>query len=222
MAGCPTVTYEENEWLQRPFTETEGLQTIQQYDRDKAPGPDGYTLEIYKACWEILKEDLMQTIHNFHQRGVFEKAFNATFVALIPKKPGAVELKDFRPISLIVGGFYKVISKLLTERLKTVMGKLVDEHQMAFLQGRQIPDASLLANELVDSRIKQKKPGILCKLNIEKAYDHVNWNFLLKILKDMGFSSRWGNWISFCISSVKFSLLINGNPEGFFLSHRGP
>lgn len=92
---------------------------------------------------------------------------------------------------------------------------------MAFLKGRQILDASLLANELVDSRVKQKQPGIQCKLDIEKSYDHVNWNFLLKILKDMGFGSRWIKWISFCISSVKFSLIINGNIEGFFQSHWG-
>ncbi|XP_055835111.1 uncharacterized protein LOC129903583 [Solanum dulcamara] len=96
--------------------------------------------------------------------------------------------------------------------MKTVIGKLVDEH----LRGRQIMDAALLANELVDSRVKQKKPGILCKLDIEKAYDHVNWNFLLKILKDIGFGSKWIGWIDNCISSVKFSLLVNDNTEGFF------
>jgi len=101
------------------------------------------------------------------------------------------------------------------------MGKLVDEHQMAFLKGRQIMDASLLANELVDSRVKQKIPGILCKLDIEKAYNHVNWNFLLKVREDMGFGRKWINWIRFCISSLKFSLIINGNTEGFFQSQRG-
>lgn len=143
------------------------LQVIHSCDGDKAPGPDGFSMQFYKVCWETLKEDLMQTIHNFHQRGIFEKAFNASFVALIPKKPGAVEIKDFRPISLI-GGVYKFISKLLTERLKSVIGKLVDEHQMAFLQGKQILDASLLANELVDSRNKQKKPGIYASWILQK------------------------------------------------------
>ncbi|WMV49678.1 hypothetical protein MTR67_043063 [Solanum verrucosum] len=187
--GCPTVSTEENEWLQRPFTEEEVLLIIKKCEGDKAPGPDGFTMDFFKKCWDILKEDLMLTIQNFHQRSVFEKSFNATFIALIPKKPGAVELKDFRPISLI-GGVYKIISKLLTERMKTVIGKLIDEHQMAFLRGRQIMDEALLANELIDSRVKQKKPGILCKLDIEKAYDHVNWNFLLKILKDTGFGSK--------------------------------
>lgn len=131
----------------------------------------------------------MHTILNFHHKSFFEKSFNATFIALIPKKPGAVELKDFRPLSLI-GGVYKIISKLITEILKIVIRKLVDGHQMAFLKGRQIMDAALLANEMVDSRVKQKKPAILCKLDIEKTYDHVNRNFLLKILKDMGFGEN--------------------------------
>ncbi|WMV58251.1 hypothetical protein MTR67_051636 [Solanum verrucosum] len=217
---CPTISQEEKDWMQRPFTESEVLQCLQLCDGDKAPGPDGYTMSFFKSCWGIVKEDLMLTIHNFHQNGIFEKSFNATFLALIPKKPGAKELKDFRPISLI-GGVYKIISKLITERLKTVMGKLVDVHQMAFLKGRQIMDAALIVNELVDSRVKQKIPGILCKLDIEKAYDHVNWAFLLKVLKDMGFGRKWLNWIKFCISTVKFSLIINGNSEGFFQSQRG-
>ncbi|WMV45909.1 hypothetical protein MTR67_039294, partial [Solanum verrucosum] len=156
IANCPRISQEDQEWLQRPFTEVEG----------------------------------------------------------------AEELKDFRPISLI-GGVYKIIGKLITERMKKVMGTLVDEHQMAFLKGRQIMDATLLANELVDSRVKQNVPGVLCKLDIEKAYDHVNWVFLLKIFRDMRFGNKWINWISFCISTVKFSLIINGSPEGFFQSQRG-
>lgn len=155
------------------FSETEVLCGLKLCDGDKAPEPDGFTMSFFKACWGTLKEDLMLTIQNFHQKEVFEKSSSATFVALIPKKAEAEELKDFRPISLI-GGFYKIISKIITERLKTVMEKLVDVHQMAFLKGRQIMDASLLANELVDSRTKQKASGLLCKLDIEKAHDHVN------------------------------------------------
>ena len=101
------------------------------------------------------------------------------------------------------------------------MGELVDEHQMTFLKGRQIMDATLLANELVDSRVKQKLVGVLCKLDIEKAYDHVNGSFLLKILRDIGFGNKWTNWIKTRISTMKFSLIINGSPEGFFQSQRG-
>lgn len=97
----------------------------------------------------------METIPNFHQKELLEKSFSATFIVLMSKKARAEVLKDFRPISLI-GSVYKILSKLIIERLKSVMGKLVNEHQMAFLKGRQIMDTALLANELVDSRVKQK------------------------------------------------------------------
>lgn len=89
--------------------------------------------------------DLLGTVCNFHQKELFEKSFNATFIALIPKKAGAEELKDFRPISL-TGSVYKILPKLFTGRLKSVVGKLVNEHQMAFLKGRQMMYAVLLAN----------------------------------------------------------------------------
>lgn len=206
--------------MQGPFSEDEVTYVLKHCDGDKAPGPESFTMCFFKDCWELIKDDVMQTIHNFHQNEMFEKSLNATFVALIPKRYGAEELKDFRPISLI-GGMYKIIAKLITERMKTVIGRLIKEHQMAFLKDRQIMDAAMLANELVDSMVKQNVPDILCKLDIEKSYDRVNWNFLLKVLSDMGFGMKWRNWIKFCVSTVKFSIIINGNPEGFFLLQRG-
>lgn len=76
-------------------------------------------------------------------------------------------------------------------------------------------------NEAEESRLSQNKPGILCKSDIENAYDHVNWEFLLKILRLMGFWEKWSKWVKFGISAVKFSALINGAPEGLFNAHRG-
>ena len=143
--------------------------------RDKAPGPDGYTMTFFTHCWEVVGgEVIKKVVKNFHERCIFEKSFNSTYVALIPKKIGAKELTEFRPISLI-GSVYKIIFKLLTKRLKNVMHKLVDTQQLVFITGRQIMDEILMANECVDSRTRSIALGILCKLDIQKAYDHLNW-----------------------------------------------
>ena len=101
------------------------------------------------------------------------------------------------------------------------MHKLINKAQNAFVEGRQIMDASLMANEVTDTMLKRKEKEILCKLDIEKAYDQINWNCILKVMQKMGFGPRWIRWIKRCITTASFSVLINGSPEGFFNSTRG-
>ncbi|WMV13963.1 hypothetical protein MTR67_007348 [Solanum verrucosum] len=177
---CPVLTEEDNQALQSNFEESEVLRCLKLCAVDKAAGPDGFTMGFFIKCWDVVKQDIMDTFQNFYEHEVFVKSFNATFIALIPKKKGAKELRDFRPISLI-GSIYKLISKVLAERLKRVVDKLVDSQQMAFVKGRLIMDGVLIANEAVDSRNNQKKPEMV----------------------------------------ERFSVLINGNPAGFFQTQRG-
>ncbi|RVX19375.1 putative ribonuclease H protein [Vitis vinifera] len=188
--------------------------------KDKALGPDGFTMAFWLFSWDLVKAEIMGFFKEFHERGRFVKSLNATFLVLVPKRGGAEDLKDFRPISL-VGSLYKLLAKVLANRIKKVLGKVISESQNAFVEGRQILDAVLIANEVVDSRLKNNVGGVLCKLDIEKAYDRVSWSFLLAVLKEMGFGERWIKWIDWCISIVKFSVLVNGSPSGFFQSTRG-
>ena len=162
----------------------------------------------------------MGFFNDFHEWDRFMKSINASFFMLIPKKGGAEDLKDFRPISL-VDNLYKLLANVIANRLKKVVGKVASKSQNAFVEGRQILDALLIANEAIDSMQKGGSGAILCKLDIEKAYDHVNWNFLMWLLERMSFGAKWISWIQWCICTINFFVLNNGTPFSFFQSSRG-
>ena len=110
---------------------------------------------------------------------------------------------------------------MLATRLKKVVGLVVSKAQNAFVEGRQITNASLIANEVIDYLHKRKVKGVVCKLDIEKAFDSINWLFLLKVMQCMGFGPKWVRWIWWCIATTRFLILINGIPMSFFPSSRG-
>ena len=114
-----------------------------------------------------------------------------------------------------------MLSKVLMTRLKRWMPHVISQQQCAFVPDRHILDASLIANELIDSRIKGGRPGLVFKVDIEKAYDHVNWECLFRVLQNMGFSTKWIDWIRACVTSAHFSILVNGEASGYFQGSRG-
>lgn len=156
----------------------------------------------------------MSLFHDFFKNDIVNKAMNATYVALILKKPAPKKISDYRSISLITS-VCKILVKVLEERLKLVLPSTISPNQSTFVRGRRIVDPILIANEIVDWWRCSKQQGIIIKLDVKKAFDKINWKFLLTILKLKGFSNKWINWIYGCISSLGYSILINGSPRGY-------
>ena len=147
----------------------------------------------------------------FHGSGSIPKGCNASFVALVPKVRDPSNLEQYRPISL-VGVMYKIISKVLAERMKKVLPVVIDECQSSFLRDRGILDSVLTANEVFEDIRRRRMSGLCFKVDFEKAYDSVRWEFLFDMLQRLGFHCKWITWIKGCLESATVSVLVNGSP----------
>ncbi|GJR45012.1 RNA-directed DNA polymerase, eukaryota [Tanacetum coccineum] len=163
---------------------------------NKAPGPDGFTFGFYKRYWGLIESDVVAAVKYFFQTGTFYKGCNSSFISLIPKIPDAKLVKDFRPISLI-GSLYKIITKILANRIMLVLGNLVNEVQSAFMADRQILDGRL-GKALIRS-----------------------WDYLHDVLRKFGFGDRWRGWIYECLRTSRGSVLVNGSPTEEFQFFKG-
>jgi len=206
--------------LVRPFHIGEVKAAVWDCDSYKSPGPDGINFGFIMEFWSKMSGDIMRFVGDFHRNGKLTKGINSTFIALIPKVESPKKLNDFRPISL-VGSLYKILAKLLANKLKGVVGKVVSETQYAFVSGRQIMDGLLIDNEAVDEERKMKKELLLFKVDFEKAYDSIDWKYLDMVMVKMGFPTLWRKWINEYIGTTSASVLVNGSLTSEFPMKRG-
>ncbi|GJV28938.1 putative RNA-directed DNA polymerase, eukaryota, reverse transcriptase zinc-binding domain protein, partial [Tanacetum coccineum] len=157
----------------------------------KAPGPDGFTFLFIKSYWELFKPDVEAAVRYFFDHFAMPKGANSSFITLIPKVANPIHIKDFCPISLI-GVHYKIIAKILANRLVKVVDKVVSPEQSTFIS-----------------------------VDFEKAYDTVSWKFLDHMLSALGFGSKWRRWINLCLQTSRSSVLVNGSPSSEFPFSRG-
>ena len=184
------ISKESASRLDSPFSEEEIFNAIFQLDRDKASGPDGFNIAVFQDCWDVIKDDLVRVFIEFHSSEIINQNTNASFIVLLPKKSQSKKISDFRPISLITC-LYKVIARVLSRRLRGVLHETIHSTQGVFVQGRQILDAVLIANEIVNEKSRSGEEGVVFKIDFEKAYDHVKWDFVDHVLEKKEFSSKW-------------------------------
>lgn len=149
------VNQNDNDFLTREVLEQELELALKQSSAGKAPGPDGMNTGAIKSLRSLLKDEMLRTIKTFMDSGKLPGGMNSSFISLVPKVKLPSLVKDFRPISLINCSL-KLLSKILTSRITSVMDKLISPNQTCFIRGRQISEGILITNEVVHS-INQKR-----------------------------------------------------------------
>jgi hypothetical protein len=156
--------------------------------------------------FDLVGDDLLEMVEESRIRGEVVRGLNSTFLALIPKVNKPTSFDDFRPISLC-NLCYKLISKIIANRIKPILSRSMSEEQLGFLKGRQIQDTIGTAQECLHSIKLKKLKAIVLKLDLKKAYDCINWDNLRLILIQTGFGIQITNWIMSCVSTSTFVVL---------------
>lgn len=207
--------------LQAGITDAEIKREAFALPPNKSLGPDGFTGEFFRGCWDVIGRDLTNAVKEFFSSGQILKQWNATAITLIPKKEGAVKVGDFRPISCC-NAIYKIVSKILANRLQLLLPGMISNSQSAFVKGRLLVENVLLASEMVQGFNRGNiSPRGLLKVDLRKAFDSVNWEFILSVLEASDFPHSFSNWIRQCLTTTSFSIKVNGALCGYFKGNRG-
>ncbi|CAN6226415.1 unnamed protein product [Urochloa humidicola] len=206
--------------LVAPFMEREACAAARSMNRNSSPGPDGFGPGFYTAAWSTVSPAVMRLAQAFHDGGAELERLNRAYIVMLPKKPTAMKVGDYRPICL-QNCSLKIVAKMLTSRLQLEIPHLIDVDQTGFIKGRSISENFVYALELVQCCNKRKLPTLVLKLDFAKAFDSVNWDSLQEIMMASGFPDRWCQWIAALLSSSKMAVLVNGSPRPWFTCGRG-
>ncbi|GJY03288.1 RNA-directed DNA polymerase, eukaryota, reverse transcriptase zinc-binding domain protein [Tanacetum coccineum] len=208
------------DYLELPFSREEIKRAVWDCGGDRAPGPDGFTFSFFTTFWDTIEEDVVSFVQEFSTFHEIPKGCNPSFIALIRKVSNAKFVSDFQPISLI-GCQYKIIGKLLANRLSNVIRDCISPVQSAFIKVRYILDGPLILNEVLVEYRKHHKELLVFKVDFEKAFDSLRWDFLDAVMGKIGFGIKWRSWISGCLRNARSSVLVNGSPTKEFELFKG-
>lgn len=218
----PKISDSDNDFLTTIPDRDEIFATLRKMSHEKSSGLNSMTVLFYKYFWYIVGDVVISTVQDFFLPDQLNPEINRTYLDLIPKVDNASKVAQFGLISLC-NVIYKLISKILTERLKPLMSRLISPYQLAFVPRRVIHDNYVIAAELFHAMGHKSGHGgrMVVKADMENAYDRVEWSIRLQILENSGFNSKWISWIKICLSTSRFSAILNEAPSGDFSPSRG-
>ena len=188
----------------------------------KAPSSDGMRPLFYQHYWDTIGNDVTQSVLHFLNSACLPENLNHTFITLIPKKNSPEYASDFRPISLC-NVLYKIFSKVLANKIKKILPKIISEHQSAFTKSKLISDNILVDFESLHSMQKHvgKEYYMAIKLDMSKTYDRVEWSYLESVIRRVGFTERWITLLMLYVKTISYSILVNGEPKWMIYLTRG-
>jgi hypothetical protein len=214
------VSDEENRNLELTFTTEDLDEVLFSMKVDSAPGPDGLPVVFFQRFWEILKKPILLMLNDFALGRVDAARLNYGIISLIPKVKGADTIKQFRPIALI-NVIFKFIAKAYAIRLAAIAHRTIDRSQTAFIKGRSLHEGVLALHEITHELRVKSLLGLLLKLDFEKAYDRVNWDFLQEVLLRKGFSATVVHRLMQLVRGGQTAINVNGEIGPFFRNARG-
>lgn len=215
------VTFEDNAMLTNIPTLEEVKGALFTMNVAGAPGPDGFGGIFYQKFWHIVGVDVYNSILEFFTKGWMLPNLNSNLVVLIPKFNGAYRIEDYMPIALADFQF-KIITKVLADRLSSIATKIISNQQRGFIKDRQIAYYICITSEAVNILDHKAYGGNLAlTFDIKKFFDTIDWNIIFKVLNAFGFNVVFCNWVRLILISAKLSFYVNGQSIGFFACKRG-
>lgn len=215
-----SLTEEDKRMLEMPFTMTEIEKAVKEMKSNTAPGPDGFHIGFYKHFWEETKYLIKEIMDNLFEGTLNLSRLNYGLITLIPKMKEANNIKQYRPICLL-NVSYKIVTKILANRLTKVTDEVIDATQTAFIPGRYILEGVVIIHETIHELQKTRRPRIILKLDFAKAYDKVQWHFLEEVLVKKNFPHRWIGWIKQVVEGGRVGINLNGTPGEYFRTYKG-
>ena len=197
------------------ITEQEIFDIIKLLKTNKSPGDDGIVSEFYKEYWYLISEKFTEVLRYIFNANTLSKSQYNAVLTLLYKKGEREDIRNWRPISLL-NVDYKIITKLLAERLKKVLPSIIHNDQKGFVKGRNINDANRLLQDLIFYSDKQEFNSAIIFLDYEKAFDRVEWSWVLKCLSQFNFGGKFISWIDMVFRDAKTSILTNGYRSSYF------
>ena len=187
----------------------------------KSPGEDGLTKEFYQTFFDLIGKDLLNSYNASFHKGSLSITQKRGSITLIPKGDvNLTNLKNWRPISLL-NVDYKLLSKLLAKRMEQILPKLIHTNQTGFISGRYIGQNIRLLSDIMEFSDSKKFPGILLFVDFEKAFDTLEWSFILKTLEAFNFGDNFKKWVSVLYNNAQSSIMNGGFMTNYFEISRG-